>query len=106
MCDDVTNRPDAGNRRPLPVAGLEAPQQCDERRRHRTEEKPRIGRLEWRQRHRKTILTEARRTSHVPVVFSLHVEFPHALRALRARNYRLFVGGQLVSLIGTWMQMV
>ena len=49
----------------------------------------------------------ARRTSHVlPVVFSLHVEFPHALRALRSRNYRLFVGGQLVSLIGTWMQMV
>ena len=29
-----------------------------------------------------------------------------ALRSLRARNYRLFVGGQLVSLIGTWMQMV
>ena len=31
---------------------------------------------------------------------------PAALRALRSRNYRLFVGGQLVSLIGTWMQMV
>ena len=31
---------------------------------------------------------------------------PPALRALRSRNYRLFVGGQLVSLIGTWMQMV
>ena len=30
----------------------------------------------------------------------------HALRALRSRNYRLFVAGQLVSLIGTWMQMV
>jgi MFS family permease len=29
-----------------------------------------------------------------------------ALRALRERNYRLFVSGQLVSLIGTWMQMV
>lgn len=28
------------------------------------------------------------------------------LRALRSRNYRLFVSGQLVSLIGTWMQMV
>ena len=28
------------------------------------------------------------------------------LRALRHRNYRLFFGGQLVSLIGTWMQMV
>lgn len=34
------------------------------------------------------------------------LEFPHALRSLRSRNYRLFVGGQLVSLIGTWMQMV
>jgi MFS family permease len=32
--------------------------------------------------------------------------FPVALRALRARNYRLFISGQLVSLIGTWMQTV
>ena len=31
---------------------------------------------------------------------------PTALRALRSRNYRLFVAGQLVSLVGTWMQMV
>jgi MFS family permease len=31
---------------------------------------------------------------------------PTPLRALRSRNYRLFVAGQLVSLIGTWMQMV
>jgi MFS family permease len=29
-----------------------------------------------------------------------------ALRALRHRNYRLFFSGQLVSLIGTWMQTV
>ena len=29
-----------------------------------------------------------------------------ALRALRHRNFRLFFAGQLVSLIGTWMQMV
>ena len=28
------------------------------------------------------------------------------LRALRHRNFRLFLGGQLISLIGTWMQMV
>ena len=28
------------------------------------------------------------------------------LRALRSRNYRLFVAGQSVSLIGTWMQQV
>ncbi|MEO5894930.1 MAG: MFS transporter [Vicinamibacterales bacterium] len=34
------------------------------------------------------------------------VNFPHALRALRSRNFRLFAGGQLVSLIGTWMQVV
>jgi MFS family permease len=34
------------------------------------------------------------------------MRFPVALRALRARNYRLFIGGQLISLIGTWMQTV
>jgi predicted MFS family arabinose efflux permease len=27
-------------------------------------------------------------------------------RALRHRNFRLFVGGQIISLVGTWMQMV
>jgi MFS family permease len=31
---------------------------------------------------------------------------PVALRALAHRNYRLFVAGQLISLIGTWMQTV
>jgi MFS family permease len=31
---------------------------------------------------------------------------PGLLRALRHRNYRLFASGQLVSLIGTWMQTV
>jgi MFS family permease len=31
---------------------------------------------------------------------------PHVLRALRHRNYQLFFGGQLISLIGTWMQVV
>ena len=31
---------------------------------------------------------------------------PSALRALRSRNYRLFVVGQLISLVGTWMQSV
>jgi len=30
----------------------------------------------------------------------------HLLRALRSRNYRLFVAGQGVSLVGTWMQHV
>jgi MFS family permease len=29
-----------------------------------------------------------------------------ALRALKHRNYRLFFGGQLISLVGTWMQNV
>jgi MFS family permease len=31
---------------------------------------------------------------------------PSALRAFRHRNYRLFFGGQLISLCGTWMQSV
>lgn len=30
----------------------------------------------------------------------------HLLRALRSRNYRLFIAGQGVSLVGTWMQQV
>ena len=29
-----------------------------------------------------------------------------AIRALRHHNYQLFFGGQLISLIGTWMQNV
>jgi MFS family permease len=33
-------------------------------------------------------------------------KFPSALRALQSRNYRLFVAGQLISLVGTWMQSV
>jgi MFS family permease len=31
---------------------------------------------------------------------------PVALRALRHRNFQLFFGGQLISLVGTWMQSV
>jgi MFS family permease len=31
---------------------------------------------------------------------------PHALRALNHRNFRLFFAGQLISLVGTWMQSV
>ena len=34
------------------------------------------------------------------------IDFPEALRSLRHRNYRLFCSGQIISLIGTWMQMV
>jgi len=30
----------------------------------------------------------------------------HGLRALRHRNFRLFLTGQFISLIGTWMQTV
>jgi MFS family permease len=33
-------------------------------------------------------------------------ERSRTFRALRHRNYRLFVGGQLVSLVGTWLQSV
>jgi MFS family permease len=31
---------------------------------------------------------------------------PRLTRALRHRNYRLFFGGQLISLVGTWMQTI
>jgi MFS family permease len=34
------------------------------------------------------------------------MQLPRALRALGHRNYRLFFSGQLISLIGTWMQSV
>ena len=30
----------------------------------------------------------------------------HALRTLKNRDFRLFLGGQLISLVGTWMQLV
>ena len=30
-------------------------------------------------------------------------DFSHAWRALRHRNFRLFFGGQTISLVGTWM---
>src|SRR5580698_520916 len=33
-------------------------------------------------------------------------DFSHAWRALRHRNFRLFFGGQTISLIGTWMTRV
>ena len=32
--------------------------------------------------------------------------FRHSFRALRHRNFRLFLAGQLISLIGTWLQSV
>src|SRR3954464_9440859 len=30
----------------------------------------------------------------------------HTFRALRHRNFRLFISGQIISLVGTWMQNV
>src|ERR1700687_4498352 len=32
------------------------------------------------------------------------MKLPATLRALQYRNFQLFFGGQLISLIGTWMQ--
>src|SRR5690349_7955359 len=32
--------------------------------------------------------------------------FNHTFRALRHRNFRLFLTGQIISLVGTWMQNV
>ncbi|MFH0911800.1 MAG: MFS transporter [Planctomycetota bacterium] len=34
------------------------------------------------------------------------LRLPSALRAFRHRNYRLFFGGQFISVTGTWMQMI
>jgi MFS family permease len=33
-------------------------------------------------------------------------DLPSVIRSLRHRDYRLFVAGQLISLVGTWMQLV
>src|SRR5580692_11275041 len=40
------------------------------------------------------------------LTFSLYFGVPSITRALRHRNFQLFFGGQLISLIGTWMQSV
>lgn len=39
-------------------------------------------------------------------LFGWNLRLPMGMRALRHRNFRLFWTGQLVSLVGTWMQMV
>lgn len=39
-------------------------------------------------------------------LFGMNLRLPMGMRALRHRNFRLFWTGQLVSLVGTWMQMV
>src|SRR5437773_2531149 len=41
-----------------------------------------------------------------PVPVSPTRGVPHTFRALRHRNFRLFISGQAVSLTGTWMQNV
>ncbi|TRZ68487.1 MAG: MFS transporter [Rhodocyclaceae bacterium] len=46
-------------------------------------------------------LGDNRRLTPAPGTF-----MPDILRALRHRNYRLYFSGQLVSLAGTWMQMI
>jgi MFS family permease len=40
------------------------------------------------------------------VIIESGFEWTAVFRALRHRNYRLFIGGQFISLIGTWMQNV
>ncbi len=39
-------------------------------------------------------------------LFGIEVQLPRTFAALKHRNYRLFWSGQIVSLIGTWMQTV
>src|SRR5215472_3063852 len=39
-----------------------------------------------------------------PAPVSVPGGIPHTFRALRHRNFRLFISGQIVSLVGTWMQ--
>src|SRR5947209_2777371 len=41
-----------------------------------------------------------------PETSTASLKLPAALRSLRHRNYQLFFGGQLISLIGTWMDQV
>ena len=41
-----------------------------------------------------------------PLPLATTSRIPHTFRALRHRNFRLFISGQIVSLVGTWMQNV
>jgi MFS family permease len=36
----------------------------------------------------------------------MSIALPHSLRALRARDFRIYFGGQLISVAGTWMQQI
>src|SRR5271169_4523970 len=49
-------------------------------------------------------MTDLPRTNSAEPTTSLPARVPHGLRSLRHRNFQLFFGGQLISLIGTWMQ--
>jgi MFS family permease len=51
-------------------------------------------------------MTEFPQTNPAESAASSPSRVPHGLRALRHRNFQLFFGGQLISLIGTWMQNV
>jgi len=46
---------------------------------------------------------EKRQSQHESASAPAARDFSHAWRALRHRNFRLFFGGQSISLIGTWM---
>lgn len=46
------------------------------------------------------------RVPHAPAAQPRRSRIPAALGALRHRNFRLFFAGQLISLVGTWMQQV
>lgn len=51
--------------------------------------------------------THEDREPAIPLVPELgQSRIPHTFRALRHRNFRLFIGGQIISLVGTWMQNV
>ncbi len=48
---------------------------------------------------------ETPHTPHPPIIIPANYGFwPEALRSLRHRNYLYFFAGQLISLLGTWMQ--
>jgi MFS family permease len=47
-----------------------------------------------------------RRSARARILLDELASLPQLLRAFRHRNYKLFFGGQLISLIGTWMQSV
>jgi len=42
----------------------------------------------------------------LPLPVPVATGIPHTFRALRHRNFRLFIIGQIISLVGTWMQNV